>query len=181
MSSHSLFAFDSNAAPPITITVALHYQFPHLCLEYGIFDPKQQIKFPQPELPPQRRHQLWQHTCYEFFLAIANGPEYWEFNLSPSHHWNCYHFQSYRRAMAEEQAWQNSPFTAIEQEFKPAQAMQTMEFRVDLSRIMPQPQPLQLGIATVMENQAGAISYWALEHGAGEADFHHRPTWVINL
>src|ERR1700733_5142479 len=39
---------------------------------------------------------LWKHTCFEAFIASADGPGYHEFNFSPSHDWAIYRFSAYR-------------------------------------------------------------------------------------
>ena len=58
---------------------------------------------------PDRRHGLWEATCFELFLAPKNSPRYWEFNLSPDGHWNVYNFQAYRQGMQEDRAFASLP------------------------------------------------------------------------
>src|ERR1700676_4801857 len=47
-----------------------------------------------------RADALWQHTCFEAFVAPADGPGYHEFNFSPSLDWAIYRFSAYREGMA---------------------------------------------------------------------------------
>jgi hypothetical protein len=56
-----------------------------------------------------------------------------------------------------------------------------MGFTIDLSMLMERPQGLQLGLAMVIENKSGDISYWALDHCGERADFHQRLNWQISL
>jgi hypothetical protein len=49
---------------------------------------------------PNRADKLWQHTCFEAFIAeedIALG--YREFNFAPSTEWAIYQFSGYRNGM----------------------------------------------------------------------------------
>ena len=43
---------------------------------------------------------LWQHTCFEAFVAPAGAPGYHEFNFSPSLDWAIYRFSAYREGMS---------------------------------------------------------------------------------
>jgi hypothetical protein len=51
-------------------------------------------------IPPSgtggRADALWRHTCFEAFVAPADGPGYHEFNFSPSLDWAIYRFSAYR-------------------------------------------------------------------------------------
>src|SRR5512147_1008484 len=51
-------------------------------------------------IPPARvaclTHGLWEHTCFEAFIALNGTPAYHEFNFAPSSEWALYAFQSYR-------------------------------------------------------------------------------------
>ena len=44
----------------------------------------------------QRAEHLWRHTCFEAFVMAGEGPEYLEFNFSPSGEWAVYEFRGYR-------------------------------------------------------------------------------------
>ena len=44
----------------------------------------------------ERTDGLWEHTCFEAFLAPAGGESYHEVNLSPSSAWATYSFLRYR-------------------------------------------------------------------------------------
>ena len=48
----------------------------------------------------QRAEGLWRHTCFEAFVAPADGPGYYEFNFSPNLGWAAYRFEGYRAGMS---------------------------------------------------------------------------------
>ncbi len=39
----------------------------------------------------------------------------------------------------------------------------------------------QVGLAAVIEDRRGRLSYWALAHPPGEPDFHHRDCFALEL
>ncbi|HXO16400.1 MAG TPA: hypothetical protein VN835_08655, partial [Steroidobacteraceae bacterium] len=43
---------------------------------------------------------LWQHTCFEAFIAAPGVAGYYEFNFSPTLDWAAYQFTDYRNGMA---------------------------------------------------------------------------------
>ena len=124
-----------------------------------------------------RRDELWKATCFEFFLATPQSPEYWEFNMSPSSDWNIYHMDAYRRAgFREESLIQQLPF-----EFKQEDGSLSLAISVDLSPIMPLEKNIQLGITAIIQTKAGIETYWALAHPGAQADFHLRESFVLEL
>ena len=125
---------------------------------------------------PARQHQLWEETCFEFFLGIKNSEEYWEFNLSPAGQWNVYHFDGYRQGMEEELAFSTLPFT-----FENQADRLTLALEVDLDKIVAEEQLLEVAITTVIKQINGEVSYWALTHRGAEADFHLRESFIIEL
>src|SRR3979490_1310679 len=42
---------------------------------------------------------LWQHTCFEAFLAAPGVAGYYEFNFTPTLDWAAYQFTDYRDGM----------------------------------------------------------------------------------
>ena len=177
MNCYNLIPFDVDLSPNIEPTVTVNYQFPNLFLTYKIIDELQQIKFPKKKESPQRQDELWQHTCFEFFLASVAESSYWEFNLSPNHDWNCYRFSNYRQGMVTETAWQASPLEIQNLNDQD----RGIDIGINLQALIPQKKTLQLGISTVVETHTGQVSYWALNHPGPTADFHQRNSWSINL
>lgn len=165
--------FEPETAPKIAIAGSVSRQGNQLHITYQLEDPSSQVALPTQVAHPERRHELWQTTCLEFFLGLAESKHYWEFNLSPAGHWNCYRFEDYRQGMAEEGAIAtlslnrvgNSGFTAT----------------VELGAITPSDAPLALGVTAVIEDMWGMVSYWAIAHTDSEADFHRRDSFVLQL
>ncbi|MBS0254724.1 MAG: DOMON-like domain-containing protein [Proteobacteria bacterium] len=121
------------------------------------------IVVPQPA-GRRRADGLWRTTCFELF-AMAGGGGYAEFNLSPSENWAAYDFSGYRAGMAERAvprapacAWRGGGDLAIFDAAIPRAALPML--------------PASIGLSAVIEETGGRISYWALAHAPGKADFH---------
>ncbi len=41
--------------------------------------------------------------------------------------------------------------------------------------------PLLNGLSAVIEDESGALSYWALKHARGKPDFHHADAFALTL
>ncbi|MBM5817424.1 MAG: DOMON-like domain-containing protein [Cyanobacteria bacterium K_Offshore_surface_m2_239] len=133
---------------------------------------------PSPE-GPTRRDGLWEHTCFELFLAAEGMEPYWEVNLAPSGDWNLYRLSGYREGLRPELEREALPFTVARGDGRLALA-------VDLSlprelALACRRQPLRLGVTAVLEQPAGALSYWALSHGGTVADFHRRDDFLLRF
>ena len=147
-----------------------------------------------PITAPARTDDLWRHTCFEAFLIYARGGGYREFNFSPSHQWAAYQFSDYRadmRPAADMPAPQITSHTT--------QSVYVFEAHLDLAALagadagpdarrdegpdnVGRPDGLwRLGVSAVIEDTQGAISYWALAHPPGRADFHHVDGFALDL
>jgi hypothetical protein len=124
---------------------------------------------PPPRPAAARVDRLWQHTCFEAFVG-RDGSRYFELNLSPSGEWNLYEFAGYRSGM------------------HPAALAQPPEIRFDreeratlTAAVQLESPPFDLGLAAVIEEEGGRLSYWALAHRGARPDFHDRSTFTLRL
>jgi hypothetical protein len=133
-------------------------------------------------VPPRRSARrtdgLWQHTCFELFIAAQNDAEYYEFNFSPSGEWAAYEFRNYRDGGAIDS-------DDLEPNIAVQQSAETLELsavlRADrLSGIAPEIR-LSLGLSAVIEGLDESLSYWALKHSLGKPDFHHPDSFAFEL
>jgi hypothetical protein len=184
MTHFSLIPFpDNRPHPEIEITGQIERLEQQVNITFELIGEIQQVAVTPPDGNPSRCNELWQTTCFEFFLGLKNSPKYWEFNLSPGGHWNIYRFDDYRQGMAEELAFESLPFLV---KVKPNSL--TLSLSLDLEPIIPSTQSLEVAITTVIERKINnliskqdAITYWALTHVAKEADFHQRKSFILNL
>ena len=122
-----------------------------------------------PRRAPRSADRLWQHTCCEVFVARAGAPGYQEFNFSPSGEWAAYAFGRYR---------EGGPLTIPD----PRIAVERRAEQLELTAtIAADPGKLRIGLSVVVEDEAGALSYWALRHAPGKPDFHHPDSFALAL
>ena len=147
-----------------------------LNLEYLLQGDLSTVIIPSPANTPTRKHQLWQTTCFEFFLGIDHAPKYWEFNLSPTGDWNIYRFTDYRQGMQEEIAFTSLPFDIRQQA-----NFLNINLEINLDLIIDLNTDLDIAISTVIKSSKEKISYWALTHPETKADFHNRDSFIIHI
>jgi hypothetical protein len=125
-------------------------------------------------VPPARVDRLWEHTCFEAFLAEAGGEAYCEVNLAPSGAWATYRFPRYREG--------GKPAEGLEPRLVVHRWPDRLEVHA-LLRLDPAlvGKPLRVGLAAVVEAAGGELSYWALRHPEGRPDFHHASTFTLDL
>lgn len=128
---------------------------------------------------PKRCNELWEHTCFELFLAAEGAEPYWEVNLAPNGHWNLYRLEGYRQGLQPVPDREALPFTV---RHGAGELELALELRLPQELAMAcRARPLQLGVTSVIEQQGGALSYWALAHSGLEADFHRREDFLLRL
>ena len=131
----------------------------------------ERVRVPSPR-PARVAEGLWRHTCCEIFVARPGAPGYREFNLSPSGEWAAYDFMRYREGRLLDD---DSLSPAIVVRIAPS------ELRLSASIAVPHVQELRIGLAAVIEEKSGALSYWALRHAPGRPDFHHPDAFALTL
>lgn len=148
-----------------------------LALSYSLFGDPARLRIPAPGLT-RIGWKLWRHTCCEVFLRSKGAASYHEFNFSPSGEWTAYAFTRYREGAALDDETLN-PQVAVES----TQERLDLYALVDLARLSPAylRGPLAVGLAVIVEDQDGALSYWALRHGPGQPDFHQPDAFALEL
>lgn len=147
-----------------------------LHLVWRLESPAGSLAPPGPIARPERRRALWEGTCFEFFLARAECPGYWEFNLSPAGHWNVYRFDAYRAGMTEETAFESLPFSVS----RPPGRCEASAC-IDTTRLGIAASPWRLAVATVVSEPSGRVTFWALSHPGIEPDFHLPESFGLRL
>ncbi len=162
--------------PDIEIAGEIDRNGSQITLQYTLLDRLESVKIAALSDRPIRQDELWRTTCFECFLGVQSSPQYWEFNLSPAGHWNLYRFEDYRQGMQVETAWTTLPF---EVEQSGDRLMLTLALNLD--EILSAETKFDVGITTVIEDQKGGVSYWALTHRGEKPDFHQRDSFAIAL
>lgn len=147
-----------------------------LDLSWRLEFPAGMVAIPAPAATPERRRELWEATCFEFFVMSPDRPGYWEFNLAPSGHWSVFHFDGYRAGMRDEAAFAALPFTVSNGPGRCEAATS-----IDLTALGLAESPWRLAVTMVVAEPGGRTTYWALAHPAAQPDFHHAGGFVLPL
>lgn len=151
-----------------------------LSFTYRLFGDMARLRIPGPG-SPERRDGLWEHTCFEAFIAGSGAVPYREFNFSPSGQWAAYDFVAHRQAAGQ-----------LAQLPPPQIRAQRTEGRLQLSveldaAALPEgfaEAELEIGLCAVVESLDtvdDARSYWALYHPCALPDFHDRRGFTLTL
>lgn len=115
----------------------------------------------------QRAERLWEHTCFEAFIAPASGARYFELNFSPSTQWAAYVFDDYRKGMRPLELAVAPLITATK---TPNELRVTAA--IEVGAFADAPWPWRIGLTAVVEDRAGGGAYFALKHPREKPDFH---------
>lgn len=147
-----------------------------LYLRYELRGDMTQLRIPTLQ-PSAACDGLWQHSCFEAFVAVEGDAAYREFNFSPSSEWAAYAFSDYRlrslwaiRSVPMIRVARNEEYLSLE--------------ALVLGGDLPQnsaDKSLLLGLTAVIEADDGSLSYWALHHPTARPDFHHRSGFVLSF
>src|SRR5690242_11159801 len=140
-----------------------------LSVRYVLAGDLERLSIP-PRAAPTRRDGLWRHTCFELFLGAPGEPAYQEFNFSPSGEWAAYRFARYREGGTA----LDCPPPRIGSRME-----RSLEVQGEVACVLGG--TLRLGLSAVVEDEAGALSYWALRHPLAKPDFHHGDAFALEL
>lgn len=120
-----------------------------------------------------RRHGLWKQTCCEAFLACEGDAGYLEFNFTPSGAWAAYRFEARRAGMRPLELPQPPDI---------ATSLGDRQLEVTVQLLLPfASRAWRVGLATVLEEQVGPTSYWALAHPGPQPDFHDPAGFLLGI
>ncbi len=124
---------------------------------------------------PERADSLWQHSCFEAFLQTDGTDSYHEFNFAPSGGWAVYRFHA-RRDGRESPAL---PAPRIRMRRSAESFDMNVSVAVSGLPEFRRPVALRAGLAAVIEDARGLLSYWALAHHSPQPDFHDPAAFSI--
>lgn len=169
--------------PDLTCPTNLVFTVDILCLSgiglqlnYCLQGNLQHLRIPKTQ-PPAMTDGLWEHTCFEVFIATEGDSAYQEFNFSPSGQWAHYVFSDYR----QRRAWHSDHVYALDVERSDTDLQMNVIIPLHELALIDNSKTVQIGITAVLEAADGELSYWALHHPAKTPDFHHRDGFIYSL
>lgn len=170
----SLKPYPGSACDAVTaIEADLLREGARLKLRYDVTGAVDQLRLPEPAAP-ERLDNLWQHTCFEAFIAGAESTAYYELNFSSSTEWACYRFTGYREGMATAREI-GPPQITVRQDGS------RFELTVSLLLASLPAGAWRVGLSAVIEEVNARKSYWALAHPSAKPDFHHSDSFALEL
>jgi hypothetical protein len=169
---------DSRSPAVARIVVdAIRPQPGHLVLRYAVSGTIANLRMP-PATKPARSNDLWRHTCFEAFVLTPSMAAYYEFNLAPSGQWAAYRFSGYRTEMSVA-----NEVSGPRVDVQSSADRYEIHASLELARLsdLPSDGVWRLGLAAVIEDNSGSLSYWALAHPPGPPDFHHSDCFAYDL
>ena len=163
--AYSITPLDIRAGCELLSATVLRFRF----LVRGSID---ELVVPPPSLPI-RANNLWRTTCFEAFLAPAEGSSYVELNFSPSSQWAAYDFSAYRQGMVQA-ALPAPPEIEVERNADGLEMIATISLNVAA-------ESCRLRLCAVIEEQNGYLSYWADSHPGDKPDFHRQDCFTLEL
>jgi len=148
-----------------------------LSCHYTLFGDLARVRVPGARTG-RRADGLWQHTCFEAFVAADAEPGYFEFNFSPGLDWAAYRFTGYRDGMAPANLTR-APGLNVRRAPERLELSATVHLAGLAS--LAHARRLRVALATVVEEDSGRLSYWALRHAPGNPDFHHPDSFTLEL
>lgn len=162
----------------VSVSGALHADG-RITLDYLLQGELLQLRLPPPARNPQRRDELWRHTCLELFAQREAAADYVEFNFSPSGDWAAYGFEGYRRGQI---SIEQQPVGITLHPLGPGQ------LRIQACAQLPATaqqgttaQRWRLGLAAVVEASDESLGYWALRHAGAKPNFHAADNFDVTL
>ncbi|HEX8402888.1 MAG TPA: GIY-YIG nuclease family protein [Allosphingosinicella sp.] len=172
---HLLIPHACKAADGFAVTAEAEREGTELLLQFSVSGPVDLIVLPPTAGTPERRDELWRHTCFEAFVRPALSSAYFELNLAPTADWALYHFDAPRTGMASPTA--SAPAVSVEA----TPDLLTLRASIDFAGLLSPAIPWELNLTAVLEDHSGQKSYWALAHPPGPPDFHHPDCFVLHL
>ena len=147
-----------------------------LSLDYAMSGDISAVLIPPPTAP-SRTDELWRHTCYELFVTVPQAAWYCEFNFAPSGAWAAYGFDAYRSGMQILEC--AAPVISLRT--TEAQLQLHVELALDSVAQLRGARELQCALTAVVEERAGARTFWALTHATERPDFHHAAGFALQV
>jgi hypothetical protein len=147
-----------------------------LDIQYILSGPLSRLKIPQKQETTRRVDGLYQHTCFEAFVAGENG-RYLEWNFSPSGDWCLFAFDEYRKATKETLSLESPHFKLSKHQLENGKL--TIGVSLDLAAFSDfLGKPSTVGLSAVLEWRGGNKMYWAMKHAGEKPDFHRSESFL---
>ena len=183
MSNHKLVPFFQDIANSFEVEAEITREGLKLDASYRLSGDLNSLLLPKTnKIKAERKGELWETTCFEFFLKNIRHPFYLEFNLAPTGHWNCFSFDGYRQNMREYDGIQS-----VDINFEKGENHILLESEIQLipaEFFLPDDfndGDIRCALSSVIENKEHVKTYWAPGHFSERPDFHKEENFSIQI
>ena len=171
MAKFSLIPFDLLSAPNITIETELNFNEESVYISYRIRRNLALINLGNSTPNKARLVKLWEKTCFELFIKNKDN-QYMEFNFAPNFEWNCFYFNQAGAPLLE---WEQMQTPVIDILLSSEHFFMFVDIKKEFfpKGFFNEESELSAGITSVIKDNTGSISYWALSHADPRPNFHH--------
>jgi hypothetical protein len=171
MPKFNLIPYAPESAPAIAIETEINQNAESLFISYRIREGAELIDLGNGSPNKKRLIKLWEKTCFELFIKNEND-QYVEFNFSPTFEWNCFYFNKKGDPLKE---WDQIIMPAIDILLSREHFFMFVDIKKEFlpKGFFNPDSELSAGITSVIKDQEGTISYWALSHADTRPNFHH--------
>lgn len=157
----------------ITVMMALHED--ELTLRYQVDGDSSDLFWPEQKQAPERRDEIWQATCFEFFLASRNNAPYIELNFCPSGDWAAYVFDVYRGSSINPDF--SAPRISTTKTTSSSKVLEVVIPWLPLKSLLSEGDALIFALTACLQN-GGKQSFWSHAHAADQPDFHNKALYL---
>ncbi|HLQ12883.1 MAG TPA: DOMON-like domain-containing protein [Steroidobacteraceae bacterium] len=153
-----------------------------LAVEFDVRGDLARLRLAPAAAAARRRKDLWQHTCFELFAGRDADTGYLEFNFAPSGDWAAWAFSDYRSGGRELEVARVLVSTlSVDSGHWRLRAQAEFAAAPDVAASGGSTVAWWLNLAAVIEDEDGALTYWAAHHSGARPDFHDRASFCVPL
>jgi len=170
MAKYTLIPFNIDLSPNINLVAEINKNNESLFISFKIDKGVELIDFGSPTPNKERVLNLWEKTCFEFFIKNQNN-EYLEFNFSPAFEWNCFYFKEIRGPLKELCSMQR-PATDILLSLEEFFLVTEIKKNYFPKGFFEENCHCDIGLTSVIKDRQGLASFWALAQSDSKPNFH---------
>jgi hypothetical protein len=174
MATFTLFPYEKNNLK-IQVSSEIHNIERDIYLSFRLTDPNSEIDLGEYRVNHERRLNLWEKTCFEFFIK-NNHDEYFELNFAPNFAWNVFYFQKKGAPLVEFQLKHPISMDVLNSSdhFLLVVKIDKENFGTFFNDI----NKLRFSMTSVIKDKNSKLSYWALTHKDSRPNFHHFDSFI---
>lgn len=156
----------------LSVEAKVNVELDQYVIDYRVAGPISDIIIMPSDHEPEFRDELWKMTCFEMFVQVDDGPQYYEYNFAPNGDWASYYFDDYRSGM--------KPVKIAQPKIILHHDDREISLNVVMERDAVPIGNLKIGLFAMIFSQDDR-SFWALDHSESTPNFHQNDCFLHRL